>query len=136
MNQDNSEKNKEDSKMNENGERLSIQDASSWILRTGVATSVTVMIIGIIFSYARGEVTVQKLENQKFIDSLHFMLTGAMQGRGLAIIEIGIFILVLTPIMRVATAMALFAIEDHDWLYTGITFFVLLMTLAALFLLK
>ena len=35
---------------------------------------------------------------------------------GKAIIEVGIYLLVLTPILRVAASMVLFLFEERDWL--------------------
>jgi uncharacterized membrane protein len=63
------------------------------------------------------------------------ILDGVRHGSGKSIIEVGIYLLVLTPILRVVTSMILFAIE-RDWLYAGVTLLVLMLTLAGLLFLK
>ena len=60
---------------------------------------------------------------------------GLCDGRGKAVIEVGIYCLVLTPVYRVVTAMVLFAVEERDGFYTGVTALVLLLTLAGRLLL-
>jgi len=44
-----------------------------------------------------------------------------LQGSGKAIVELGIYILVLTPIMRVAASLVLFVLKERDGLYALIT---------------
>ncbi len=61
---------------------------------------------------------------------------GLRELRGQSIIELGIYMLVLTPILRVVASMVLFLVEEHDWLYTAVTFFVLVLTLAGFLILK
>lgn len=48
----------------------------------------------------------------------------AMTGSGRAIIQAGMLLLILTPIMRVAFSVFAFA-RERDWLYVGITLLVL-----------
>ena len=57
---------------------------------------------------------------------------GLRQVRGKAILETGIYLLVLTPIMRVVSSMVLFVVKQHDWLYALITFLVLVLAMAGL----
>jgi uncharacterized membrane protein len=57
---------------------------------------------------------------------------GITSGSGKSIVEAGIYLLVLTPITRVFTSMALFAVVQRDWVYFFITFVVLLLTIAGL----
>ena len=115
---------------------ITIQDASAWILRVGVVTSVAVMVLGVIVSFIHNGVTVERMEHATFDYHPRLLWQGLRTFRGQAIIELGIYLLVLTPIMRVVTSMILFLIEEHDWLYTIVTFFVLILTLAGLLLLK
>jgi uncharacterized membrane protein len=53
----------------------------------------------------------------------------ALRGRG--IIQLGLLFLIATPVARVAFAAFAFAIE-HDWLYVGISTFVLIVLLYSL----
>lgn len=117
-------------------EVISIETASSWVLRTGVVLSVIVMLTGLVLGLARGSVTVYAMEHTAFDGHPSTLWHGVTTGSGFAVMEVGLLILVLTPIVRVATAMLLFAIEDHDWIYTVVTAAVLAMTLAALLLLR
>lgn len=115
---------------------IMIQDASAWVLRIGVITSVVVMLVGIAISFLHHSVTVQHMQKAPVDDNLKNLWIGLRTFRGHAVIELGIFLLVLTPILRVVTSMVLFCVEERDWLYTVVTFLVLALTLAGLFLLK
>jgi len=115
---------------------ISIETASSWVLRTGVVLSVVVMAAGLAVGLARGGVTVYAMEHTAFDGHPSTLWHGVMTGSGFAVMELGLLLLVLTPIVRVGTAMLLFAIEDHDWTYTLVTGAVLAMTLTALLLLR
>lgn len=115
---------------------ISIETASSWVLRTGVITSVLVMLTGLVLGLVRHSVTVYEMEHREFDGHPQALWHGVTTGSGFALMEVGLLILVLTPIMRVATAMLLFAVEDRDWMYTAVTFAVLVMTLSALLLLR
>lgn len=116
--------------------RISIETASSWVLRIGVIASVVVMFAGLVLALARRSVTVYEMEHEKFNGIPHLLWHGVTTGNGFAWMEVGLLILVLTPIVRVGTAMLLFAIEDRDWTYTAVTFAVLVMTLSALLFLR
>ena len=112
--------------------QLSIEAASAWVLRIGVASAVTVMLIGIGFSFAHGRITVQRMQSDGFEYRLSKICQGIAAGSGKSIVEAGIYLLVLTPIMRVFTSMVLFAVVQRDWVYFLITFVVLLLTIAGL----
>lgn len=53
-------------------------------------------------------------------------------GDGESIIDVGLFILVLTPVARVLASVILFALVDRDWFYTAVTLIVLILTLVSL----
>jgi uncharacterized membrane protein len=117
-------------------ERIAIQDASSWILRIGVIVSVAVMLVGLVLAFVQGGLTQQTMENTPF--STNFTALGHGLGRldPFALMELGVLLLVLTPIMRVFTAMVLFAVEEHDRLYASVTFLVFVLTLGSLLFVK
>lgn len=54
------------------------------------------------------------------------ILAGLREGRPLALVSLGLLVLILTPMLRVASAVVLY-FREHDWLYTGIAGGVLLM---------
>lgn len=117
-------------------QRIAIQDASSWTLRVGVITSVTVMLIGLVLSFIKGNLTQRYMETAFFSDNFSTIGHGVVHLDAFAWMELGILLLVLTPVLRVFTAMVLFAFEEHDLLYTFVTFLVLLLTLGALLFIK
>jgi uncharacterized membrane protein len=112
-----------------------IQNASALVLRIGVFSSAIVMLIGIAFSFRHGTADVARMRSDGFDINLRHMCIGIIHGRGKSIIEAGILMLVLTPIMRVAASMILFAFAERDWLYAAITLGVLILTLTGLLLL-
>ena len=115
---------------------LTIQDVSAWVLRVGVGASVAVMLIGIAFSFFHDNASVSRMQTETFEYNPRLIWHGVMGGHGKAIIEVGIYLLVLTPIMRVVMSMLMFAFHEHDWLYAMITFVVLVLTLTGLLFLS
>jgi uncharacterized membrane protein len=111
---------------------LPIEDASSWILRGGLVVSLTVMLVGILFSFVHGTISVSRMAHDPFDYHPSHIWQGIEGGRGKSIIEAGIYLLLLTPIMRVAVSAVLFAFEERDWFYTAVTATVLLLVLAGL----
>ncbi len=112
--------------------RLAIEDASSWILRGGLVVSLTVMLVGILFSFVHGTVSVERMTSDPFDYHPAHIWQGICQGHGKSIIELGIYLLLLTPVMRVAVSAVLFAFEEHDWFYAAVTATVLILTLSGL----
>ena len=113
-----------------------IENVSSWVLRIGVIASVTVMLTGIIVSFVHGTTQVSRMQSDTFEYRPAKIWEGVRQGRGKAIIEVGIYLLVLTPIMRVVMSAILFACHEKDWLYAAITFVVLALTVTGLLFLS
>jgi uncharacterized membrane protein len=116
--------------------RISIETASSWVLRGGVVTSMVVMLAGLARAFLGGGVTVGEMEHRSFVTSFAPMLHGVARLDSFSLMELGVLLLVLTPILRVLTSMVLFAVEEHDGLYTSVTFLVLLMTVGSLLLIR
>ena len=109
-----------------------IQDAAAWVLRVGVILSVAVMILGLTLSFIHAPPTVEQMRRVTFTSNPVVMYHGGMDGSGKSIIDLGLLLLVLTPITRVAVSVVLFAVVDHDWFYTWVTLAVLLLTLVSL----
>ena len=114
---------------------LSIQDLSAWILRAGVILSVVIMLSGMFVSFFHNGMNVERIEQSTFDYRPGVIFDGLRHGSGKAIVEIGIYLLVFTPILRVFASMVWFLVTERDWLYAVITFVVLLLTLTGLFLL-
>ncbi len=113
-----------------------IQDAASWVLRVGVFASIAVMAIGLGLSWIHGLPSIAMMQHISFQDNLRTMFNGLTQFDGRSVLDCGIYLLVLTPILRVAVSLILFIIADKDWFYAGVTFVVLALTLTSLILLK
>lgn len=109
-----------------------IQDAAAWVLRVGVIVSVAVMILGLTISFIHTPPTVKEMRHAVFTTNPVALYQGVIHGRGKSIIDLGLLLLVLTPITRVAVSVVLFAVVDHDWFYTWVTLAVLLLTLVSL----
>jgi uncharacterized membrane protein len=109
-----------------------IQDAAAWVLRVGVMLSVAVMILGLTISFIHAPPTVKEMRHVVFTTNPKLLMQGVIHGQGKSIIDLGLLLLVLTPITRVAVSVVLFAIVDHDWFYTWVTLAVLLLTLISL----
>ena len=109
-----------------------IQDAAAWVLRVGVILSVAVMILGLTLSFIHAPPTVKEMQHVTFNTNPAAMYHGVMAGNAKSIIDLGLLLLVLTPITRVAVSVVLFAVVDHDWFYTWVTLAVLLLTLISL----
>jgi uncharacterized membrane protein len=117
-------------------DRGTIQNASALILRVGVITSMLVMLVGLSISFAHRPLSVEYMQRAAFDGRLSTLWRGLREGRGQSVMELGIYLLVFTPILRVAVSMVLFLIEERDRRYTVITFGVLVLTLAGLLFLR
>jgi uncharacterized membrane protein len=109
-----------------------INDVSAWVLRLGVICSVVVMVAGIFLSFVRGRVSLERIQTARFDYNPGQLLHGIAHGRGQSIIEAGIYLLVLTPVVRVLMSMILFVFAERDWVYGAITLVVLALTLTGL----
>ncbi|MGN6640929.1 MAG: DUF1634 domain-containing protein [Mucilaginibacter sp.] len=106
-----------------------MQIAIGWILRIGVIVSMVVVSIGgVLFIYRHGHSvpnyhTFTKIPD--FISEPRGILLGVLNFKGQAIIQLGIILLVATPVLRVIFAAIGFLIEK-DYLYVLISVMVLL----------
>jgi len=112
-----------------------MQNVIGWILRGGVILSMTVVVIGgVLFLWRHGGSSPDFHNFTKvpyFISSPGGVFEGIMHWKGQAIIQLGIMILIATPILRVAFAVIAFALEK-DRLYTLISLLVLLIIAASM----
>jgi uncharacterized membrane protein len=105
-----------------------IQSLIGWVLRAGVFISMSVVFIGgVLYIYRHsGELTDYRTFKgiPAFVRDTQGIIHGILTGRGRAIIQAGIILLIATPVIRVIFSAIGFVIEK-DWLYTGITIVVL-----------
>jgi uncharacterized membrane protein len=105
------------------------------LLLTGVMISGLVVLIGgvlYLLRYGRDPVHYEHFDAQ--LGSLHSIIEVAksgLHGDGRAIIEIGLLLLIATPVLRVAFSMVAFALEK-DRLYVMLTLIVLVILLLSL----
>ncbi|GAA0560089.1 DUF1634 domain-containing protein [Chitinophaga japonensis] len=98
------------------------------LLRYGViVSSIVVMLGGVIYLFRHGQ---EAPEYHAFAgpndrwDNLPAILRGMWHGHGMEIIQLGVVMLIATPIARIVFSVLAFFIEK-DYLYVGITLVVL-----------
>ncbi len=97
---------------------FSIEKFISISLRIGVVICLVLLLIGL-FMLIVGEQR-QLTYSNNLIDIWHSLI----QGEGYAIIDLGLLVLILTPVFRVAASIVLFG-HERDYFYSFITTFVL-----------
>lgn len=112
-----------------------MQAVIGWVLRLGVIVSMLVVVVGgVIYLYRHGGETVNYRQFSgvpAFVHSFHGIIGGILSGRGRAIIQAGIILLIATPVMRIVFSAIGFILEK-DYLYTGITLLVLCIIIAGM----
>jgi uncharacterized membrane protein len=112
-----------------------MQAIIGWILRGGVILSMAVVIIGGVLYLTRHGQSMSDYKTFKkipdFISDPQGVINGALSYKGQAIIQLGIVLLIATPVMRVIFACIGFLIEK-DYLYTLISVIVLLIILISM----
>ncbi len=114
-----------------------VERAISLLLRVGVLASISVVVVGLIVTFAQ-------LRNHSSSAVRHAVVTGHITyphtvsqlvsglaaGRGPSIITLGLLILLLTPICRVALSLLGF-VYQRDPVFVGVTAFVLFVLLTS-----
>jgi uncharacterized membrane protein len=105
------------------------------LLRTGVILAATVVLLGgALYLVRHGHEAVEFSTFHGEPESLRTVsgiINGALHAVARAIIQLGLLILIATPVARVAFSAVAFAIE-RDYMYVGITLFVLAILLYSL----
>jgi uncharacterized membrane protein len=110
----------------------SVEILISWLLRAGVVTSLSFVVIGLLLmfihhpNYLISVMDLQRLTSPgaAFPHTLRAVVDGLLAGRGQAVIAVGLLILIATPIMRVAVSIIAFAMQ-RDRAFVFITSMVL-----------
>jgi Predicted membrane protein len=113
-----------------------VETLISNLLRGGVILSVTIVLVGIVFTfvhhpdYFSSRPALGRLIDAKrnYTNSIAGVAAGLAAHRGQAIAMLGILLLIATPVARVAVSIVIFVIE-RDRLYVAITSVVLLLLL-------
>ncbi len=118
----------------------------SYVLRGGVLLCSSVIVVGVVklaLTHTTGYAMVLSHHLPDIVayhpgsgpgtfpTSLKSVWAGAIAGKPYAIIGVGILLLIATPVMRVALSVGFF-LAERDWLYVGITLFVLAVLLFSL----
>src|SRR5271167_3884050 len=107
---------------------LEIEIIIGTLLRTGVILAAGVVLLGAavyLAHYGFAAVDYRTFHGDpEFLRTLTGIVGGALHLDGRAIIQLGLLLLIATPVARVAFSAVAFAIE-RDYLYVWITLFVL-----------
>jgi uncharacterized membrane protein len=114
---------------------LRIEIIIGGLLRTGVIMAAAIVLFGaVVFLAQHGqEVATHGVfrGEPESLTTVSGIIHGVLHLSGRAIIQLGLLILIATPVARVAFSAVAFAIE-HDYLYVWITLFVLAVLLYSL----
>ena len=107
------------------------------LLRVGVLSSAFLIVLGGILFFIQHpsetfNYTAFKGEPER-LKHLNTILSEAIEFRGMAIIQLGLILLIATPVARVFFSFWGFLLEK-DWIYVIITFIVLLVLFYSLFI--
>jgi uncharacterized membrane protein len=105
----------------------------SFVLRGGVLLSAGLLILGALLYFARVLWGGAPANPLSYPHTLGDVISGLAHGDPLAILTLGLIVLLLTPVARVAISIFAFA-RERDWLYVGITTLVLLILLVSFLL--
>jgi len=109
---------------------ISAEIVVSKVLRIGVLVSGFVILLGLILYLAAGD-------SGYPADTYPTTLIGILQGTGslkpAAVILFGLFLLILTPVLRVGITILVF-VKAKDYLYVGITSLVFIILIISLLL--
>jgi len=119
-----------------------INDVIAVILRGGVYISGAILIVGLAAFLIQSpnssglvtEVLRSSTVRPDIPTTFGAVGQGLRSGSAISIIELGVLVLLATPVLRVAASIVLFLLEA-DWLYTILTATVLLLLLISIFLL-
>jgi uncharacterized membrane protein len=108
----------------------------STTLRVGVITSIVIVAVGVVVSfvhhpdYLRDRAELQRLTapGAAFPHTLSDVTAGLREMRGQAIVAVGLLVLLITPVVRVAISVLAFLLE-RDHAFTIITVVVLVLLL-------
>jgi uncharacterized membrane protein len=113
----------------------------SRLLRFGVTLSFCVIAAGTFISFvhhpdyfsSKSDLATLASPSANFPRTPSQAIDGLFHLQGRAIVIAGLFLLILTPVMRVAISIVAFAIE-RDWIFTVITSLVLALLILSFFL--
>ncbi|MCH4168489.1 MAG: DUF1634 domain-containing protein [Streptococcaceae bacterium] len=109
-------------------EMLDVEKIIGQLLRIGILISVIIMILGMILLFVTGK---SGYPANSYPIGLNEIIKGCLALRPFALMMLGLFCLILTPVLRVLASILAFALEK-DYLYVWITIFVLFILIVAI----
>ena len=113
-----------------------MEDAIAQLLRGGVMVSALVVIAGAVLylgSHPTARVTYRIFAGEpEELKTVHGIVRSAFTGRARSIMQLGLLLLIATPVARVVFSMLAFAVE-RDRMYVAFTLIVLSVLLYSLF---
>lgn len=113
-----------------------VEMAVGTLLRWGVLTAAAITAIGgilLVLAHGGEPVTLGRFVGEpNGLTTLGGIVAGAFRGEGSAIVQLGVVVLIATPILRVAFTLLAF-LHQRDRLYTVVTALVLAILLFSLF---
>jgi uncharacterized membrane protein len=105
-----------------------LDDILSFILRMGLLLSLLTVLIGaalFLYQHSKEEISHHVFIGEpSFLKGISGIFEAAMQDKTLAIIQLGVILLIITPLLRVFSCLIVFVIK-RDYLYIGLSTFVL-----------
>lgn len=100
----------------------------SWLLRTGVMISLTLLVAGVsvmfrhhpLYRSSHTELAALTSARGVYPHTVSAVLQSAREGRGQGIAMLGLLLLIATPVFRVAVSVVLFA-RERDLLFVALT---------------
>ena len=109
-------------------EDFALEQRLGTLLRAGVILSATVTLIGgIMFLAAHGHETASYhtfVGEPASLRTVRGVIAGVLRGESISIIQLGVLLLIATPIARVFISVIGFA-RERDWMYVGCSLLVL-----------
>ncbi|HUX41411.1 MAG TPA: DUF1634 domain-containing protein [Rectinemataceae bacterium] len=104
----------------------------SFVLRSGVIISAAVIVIGLMLLVYHGMagLTSGIATAFEFPHTFGAVFAGVAKLDPVSVISLGLLLMIITPVTRVAVSIVAFAME-RDWRYVGITTLVLLVLLVS-----
>lgn len=107
----------------------SVATAVGYVLRAGVYTSASLIIVGVILAVVRGSGVGLEMQAPRTVAAVW---SGLLAGDPQGVIAAGLLVLLATPWTRVAISLALF-LHLRDRIYSAISFVLLLLLTVGLF---
>lgn len=117
--------------MNKSDDELkSIELVIGKVLRIGVIVAAIIILFGLLLYIFTGN---SGYGSGIYPTTFHAIFSGLLAGKAFAFIMLGLFVLILTPVLRVVVSIYSFY-KEKDFLYVGITTFVLVILLVSFFI--